>query len=385
MIPFNATTLFGDEIYLLQKACKNGLLSGNGYYTKLCCDFLKDNLQSQEVLLTSSCTAALEMAAILLDLQPKDEVIMPSFTFVSTANAFVLHGATPIFVDIKSQTLNINENLIEDAITPRTKAIVVVHYAGNSCNMDIIMKLAKKYNLPVIEDAAQAIGAKYKGKPLGSIGDIGCFSFHATKNVSAGEGGAISINNSTYIDRARVIHEKGTNRSQFLRGQADKYTWIDVGSSFLPSELTAALLFGQLQHLNEITKCRLETWETYHQHFTTASKGFDIKLPVLEPFASHNGHIYHLRFGSEKYRNQFIEFMARRHIQCTFHYIPLHSSPFGTKFVEENGTLEETTRAASSLVRLPIWLGMKKQQHEVINAAQHFIDALGKTYKEPKD
>lgn len=320
----------------------------------------------KKALLTHSCTAALEMAAILLDLQPGDEVIMPSYTFVSTANAFVLRGAIPVFVDIRPDTLNIDEKLIEKAITPKTKAICCVHYAGVACEMDVILDIANRYQLAVVEDAAQALGSFYKEKPLGTIGDIGCFSFHETKNVISGEGGAIFINNDKYIERAEIIREKGTNRSKFFRGQVDKYTWVDIGSSYLPSDLIAAFLFSQLENMDTINKKRMDIWNNYNLFFEKYSDL--IKCPYCPEYCKHNAHMYYLLFEDLKKRTKFIDLMKSNGIGTPFHYIPLHSSPAGKKYCRTIGDMKITDKVSDTLVRLPLFYELDERQITSVEA-----------------
>lgn len=361
MIPFNKPYLTGKELHYISEAHSRGQLSGDGYFTKKCQAWLKDNTGCHLALLTHSCTAALEMAAILAGIEPGDEVIMPSYTFVSTANAFVLRGGVPIFVDIREDTLNIDETLIEAAITPRTKAIVPVHYAGVACEMDSIMDIAQRHNLLVIEDAAQGVMASYKGKPLGSIGDLGCYSFHETKNVISGEGGALLINNPLFIERAEIIREKGTNRSQFFRGQIDKYTWVDIGSSYLPGELIAAFLWAQLQQADDITTRRLSIWNYYHKSFEEAERSGKIRRPMVPESCAQNAHMYYLLMPSGDQRALFIDQMKSAGVSCPFHYVPLHSSPFlATKDVPptSNSNLLNTSSLSDRLVRLPLWIGI---------------------------
>lgn len=354
MIHFNKPFLIENEFKYIEDAINNkGILRGDGVYTKKCHTLLEEKLNCKKALLTHSCTAALEMAAILLDLNPGDEVIMPSYTFVSTANAFVLRGAVPVFVDIRPDTLNIDENLIEKAITPKTKAICVVHYAGVACEMDKIMEIARKHNLKVVEDAAQALGSYYKGKALGTIGDIGCFSFHETKNVISGEGGTVIINNEEFIERAEIIREKGTNRSKFFRGQVDKYTWVDIGSSYLPSDMIAAFLYSQLENMDKINQKRLEIWDKYDEFF----KQYDgiIRRPVIPEDCKHNAHMYYVLFENLEKRTQFIDYMKQNEILTVFHYIPLHSSPAGKKYCRTFAGMEVTDRISDTLVRLPMF------------------------------
>ena len=369
MIPFNKPFLTGNELGYTAEVHSNAFLSGDGLFTKRCNTWLEKTTGCSKALLTHSCTAALEMAAILADIQPCDEVIMPSYTFVSTANAFLLRGATPVFVDIHPDTLNIDVNYIEAAITSRTKAIVVVHYAGVSCEMNIVMEIANKYKLLVIEDAAQGILAKYHGRPLGSIGHLGCFSFHETKNIISGEGGALLINDPELSERAEIIREKGTNRSKFLLGEVDKYTWVDIGSSYLPSELIAAFLWAQLEEANNITSRRLAIWDRYHAAFEPMEKIGRLRRPVVPASCSSNGHMYYLLLHDLADRNHFIEAMKHKGISCVFHYLPLHNSPFGQKASRSSGHLKVTEDIACRLVRLPLWVELGDLQGNVINQA----------------
>ena len=363
MIPFNKPYLTGKELHYIAEAHARCQLAGDGYFTKKCNAWLEEKTGCHKALLTHSCTAALEMTAILADIQPGDEVIMPSYTFVSTANAFVLRGGVPVFVDIREDTLNIDERLIEAAITPRTKAIVPVHYAGVACEMDAIMAIARKHNLLVIEDAAQGAMATYKGRPLGSIGDLGCYSFHETKNIISGEGGALLINNPAFADRAEIIREKGTNRSQFFRGQVDKYTWVDIGSSYLPGELIAAFLWSQMEEAETITAKRLEIWDHYHQAFEVLEASGRLRRPVIPEDCSHNAHMYYLLLRDIDDRSAFIAAMKENEVNCVFHYVPLHSS-IKAQSVSE-GSIKElpvTTGHANKLVRLPLWRGLYCQE-----------------------
>ncbi len=364
MIPFNKPFVIENELEYIKDAITNKLIRGDGGYTKKCHSFLEDKLGAKKVLLTHSCTAALEMSAILADIQPGDEVIMPSYTFVSTANAFVLRGGVPVFVDIRPDTLNINEDLIEQAITPKTKVIVPVHYAGVACEMDKITEIAKRHNLLVIEDAAQGVGAFYKGKPLGTIGDMGCFSFHETKNIISGEGGAIVINNDKFIERAEIIREKGTNRSKFFRGQVDKYTWVDIGSSYLPSDMIAAYLYSQLQNMDDINKKRIDVWNDYDEFF----KQYEgiIKRPFIPDNCTHNAHMYYLLFENLDVRTKFIEFMKAKGISTVFHYIPLHSSPAGERFGRFLGNMSVTDKISDTLVRLPMFYELDNDEMNLI-------------------
>lgn len=353
MIHFNKPFLIENELNYIKEAIDKGILRGDGIYTKKCHELLEEKLGCKKALLTHSCTAALEMAAILLDIQAGDEIIMPSYTFVSTANAFVLMGGVPVFVDIRPDTLNIDENLIETAITDKTKAICVVHYAGVSCEMDKIIEIAKKYNLYIVEDAAQALSSTYKSKQLGTIGDLACFSFHETKNVISGEGGALVINNEKFIERAEIIREKGTNRSKFFRGQVDKYTWVDIGSSFLPSDMIAAFLYSQLENMDKINEKRLWIWYKYDEFF----KQYDniIRRPIIPDDCKHNAHMYYVLFKNLDIRTKFIDFMKQNQICTVFHYIPLHSSPAGMKYCKTVGKMDVTNNASDTLVRLPMF------------------------------
>lgn len=357
-IPFNRPPVQGRELDYLQEVLKGRHFSGDGSFTKRCHTWLQDHLRSPKALLTHSCTAALEMSAILADLKPGDEVIMPSFTFVSTANAVALRGATPVFVDIRSDTLNIDEHKIEAAITPRTRAIFVVHYAGVSCEMDSILTLAKRYRLLVLEDAAQGLLATYKGRALGTIGELGSLSFHETKNVVSGEGGALLINDERLIERAEIIREKGTNRSLFFRGQVDKYTWVDVGSSFLPSEFNAAVLLAQLEYAETITAERLKIWNHYHQSFQDLERAGRLRRPLVPRECVHNGHMFYLLTTSLEERTQLIAHLKTNGITAVFHYIPLHSAPAGRKYARTHGSLEITDSVSDRLVRLPLYVGM---------------------------
>jgi dTDP-4-amino-4,6-dideoxygalactose transaminase len=355
-IPFNRPYMTGRELDYIAEAHANGHLSGDGPFTRRCHAWLEKTTGARRALLTHSCTAALEMSALLLDLEPGDEVIMPSFTFVSTANAFVLRGAVPVFVDIRPDTLNLDETLIEAAITPRTRAICVVHYAGVACEMDAIAAIAERHGLAIVEDAAQAILSTYNGKPLGAIGALGALSFHETKNVIAGEGGALLVNDPKYVERAEIIREKGTNRSQFFRGQVDKYTWVDVGSSYLPSEILAAFLAAQLEEAESITARRLAIWQTYHDAFEALERAGRLRRPIVPAHCRHNAHMYYLLLPDLETRTRFIATLREQHIHCVFHYVPLHSAPAGRRFGRANGDLAVTDRVTDALVRLPLWL-----------------------------
>ncbi|HEY0562231.1 MAG TPA: dTDP-4-amino-4,6-dideoxygalactose transaminase [Methylophilus sp.] len=366
MIPFNKIYLTGKEILNIQLSHEIGNLSGDGGFTDKACAWLESQTHTQKVLITHSCTAALEMAAILANIQPGDEVIMPSYTFVSTANAFVLRGGIPVFVDIREDTMNIDETLIEAAITPRTKAIVPVHYAGVGCEMDTILQIAKKYNLLVIEDAAQGVMASYKGRALGAIGDIGAYSFHETKNIISGEGGAILVNNMAFADRAEIIREKGTNRSQFYRGQVDKYTWQDIGSSYLPGEDTAAFLLAQLEHAEEITQRRMAVWQAYHDALEPYEVSGVLRRPIIPAECQHNAHMYYILLESLQHRTELIQRFKAQNIHPTFHYVPLHSAPAGKKFARVHGSMKHTDDLSSRLLRLPLWVGLESVQHKVL-------------------
>jgi dTDP-4-amino-4,6-dideoxygalactose transaminase len=374
-IPFNSPHISGNELSNVEKANLNRILAGDGPFTKECQVWLENYTSSQKALLTHSCTAALEMCSYLMDLGPGDEVIMPSYTFVSTANAFALKGAVPVFVDIREDTLNIDDNLIERAITENTKAIVVVHYAGVSCDMDKILDTAKRHNLFVVEDAAQGIMASYKSRSLGSMGDFGCLSFHETKNIHCGEGGALLINNDQYIERAEIIREKGTNRSQFFRGQVDKYRWVDIGSSYLPSEVTAAFLAAQLDKANDITKRRLDVWEKYHKMFEGLEACGKVRRPIIPKECQHNGHIYYLLLNKKYNRDKVLHKMNELGVNAVFHYQPLHSSPAGEKYGKYSSPLPFTDDVSERILRLPLWIGFN-QNEKVKNA---LISALDKT------
>ena len=358
-IPFNKPYMTGKELTYIAEAHSNGILAGDGPFTKRCHEWLEGNLETKKVLLTHSCTAALDMAAILLNIETGDEVIMPSYTFVSTANAFVLRGGVPVFVDIRQDTLNIDETLIEDAVTAKTKAIVPVHYAGVACEMDTIMDIAKRYNLMVVEDAAQGLGSSYKGRALGSMGDLGTLSFHETKNIISGEGGAILINNPTLVERAEIIREKGTNRTQFFQGHVDKYTWVDIGSSYLPGELIAAFLWAQLEDSKSINARRLELWNQYHSFFEKLEHSGKSRRPIVPKECKHNAHMYYLLLRKFEERTTFIENMKSQGVNCVFHYVPLHSSPAGIRYGRVHGELKITDEMAGRLVRLPLWLGLE--------------------------
>ena len=366
MIVFNKPYLTGNEHLYIEEAHAKRQLAGDGHFTKLCSDWLEQRLGCHKALLTHSCTAALEMAAILADIKPGDEVIMPSYTFVSTANAFVLRGGIPVFVDIRPDTLNIDENLIEAAITARTKAIVTVHYAGVACEMDSIMDIARRHNLLVIEDAAQAILSSYKGRALGSIGHLGCYSFHETKNIISGEGGALLINDPALVERAEIIREKGTDRNKFFRGQVDKYTWVDIGSSYLPGEIIAAFLWAQLQEADLITSKRLSIWNRYHEAFADLETAGRLLRPKIPHGLEHNGHAYYLVLKNLADRMAFINTMKKQEVSCSFHYVPLHSSPAGEKYGRVYGNMPITRNTEHCLVRMPLWLGLDVDSQQAV-------------------
>jgi dTDP-4-amino-4,6-dideoxygalactose transaminase len=365
-IPFNKPYMTGKELWYVSQAHANGHLAGDGIFTKKCNAWLEDRIGCPKALLTHSCTAALEMAAILARIQPGDEIIMPSYTFVSTANAFALRGGVPVFVDIRPDTFNIDETLIEAAITPRTRAIVAVHYAGVGCEMDVIMSIAERYGLLVIEDAAQGIMSTYKGRPLGSIGHLGALSFHETKNIISGEGGALLVNDQSFADQAEITREKGTNRSLFFRGQVDKYTWVDFGSSYLPSELIAAFLWAQMEEADVITQRRLDIWDTYHNNFEIFETQGKVRRPFIPAGCVHNAHMYYLVLPDLEKRTAFIATLRQQGIGTVFHYVPLDSSPMGEKFGRKSGALMQTQLLSERLVRLPLWLGLEEHQGEVI-------------------
>lgn len=372
-IPFNRPPIIGRELEYLKEALTRRHLSGDGPFTKKCHAWLEENLKVPAALLTHSCTAALEMSAMLANLEVGDEVIMPSYTFVSTANAVVLRGAIPVFVDCHALTMNVDESKIEDAITPKTKAIMPVHYAGVGCEMDEIMAIAKHHSLLVLEDAAQGLMADYRGKALGTIGQLGALSFHETKNVVSGEGGALLINDAELRDRAEIIREKGTNRRQFLRGQVDKYTWQDIGSSFLPSELVAAVLFAQLEHAKEITASRMKVWQTYHRELETLEKRGRIVRNVVPAHCKSNAHIYFLFAATLDERSRLADHLKTKGIVPTFHYVPLHTAPGGKRFGRVHGSLATTTERSDRLLRLPMWAEMTEgETARVIDAVKSF-------------
>jgi dTDP-4-amino-4,6-dideoxygalactose transaminase len=365
-IPFNLPLVGGRELEYVREAIANRHLAGNGPFTVKCHRWLQEQLRIEKALLTHSCTAALEMAAILAEVGPGDEVIMPSFTFVSTANAFVLRGATPVFVDIREDTCNIDESRIESALTPRTKAIVAVHYAGVACDMDRILDIARRRGLVVIEDAAQGVLSTYRGRPLGSLSDLAAVSFHETKNVVAGEGGALIVNDARWSARAEILWEKGTNRTQFHRGEVDKYTWVDIGSSYLPSEITAAFLLAQLEAARTITDRRRAVWARYHEAFSEWERKGLVRRPIVPVECAHNGHLYYLLFDDLSHRSAVQMFLRRAGIDAVFHYVPLHSSPAGRKYTRTAGPLPVTERTADRLLRLPLWATMSEADIQLV-------------------
>ncbi len=366
MIRFNVPPYTGKELDYIKVAVENQKICGDGEFTAKCNKWLEDKTGTKKALLTTSCTHATELAAILADIQPGDEVIMPAYTFVSTADAFVLRGATAVFVDIRPDTMNMDENLIEAAITDKTKAIVPVHYAGVSCDMDKIMEIAKKYNLAVIEDAAQGIMSTYKGKALGTIGDFGCFSFHETKNFSMGEGGALLIRDEKDVENAEIIREKGTNRAKFFRGQIDKYTWVEKGSSYLPSEMNAAYLYAQLELAEEITADRMATWERYYKAFEPLAAENKIELPFIPEDCTHNAHMFYLKCKDLDERTALISFLKENDILAVFHYVPLHTAPAGLKYGRFHGEDKYTTAESERLVRLPLYYGLEPEKTDYI-------------------
>ena len=367
-VPFNRPHLTGREFTYISEAVDGGQLAGNGPFTQRCQAWLARELGCPRTLLTHSCTAALEMAALLLDPAPGDEIIMPSFTFVSTANAFVLRGARPVFVDIRPDTLNIDETLIEAAITDRTRAIVPVHYGGVACDMDAMMDIAQRHNLVVIEDAAQGFLAGYRSRPLGSIGHLAALSFHETKNVISGEGGALLINDDRFRARAEIIWEKGTNRSHFLRGEVEKYTWVDIGSSFLPGELTAAFLWAQLESAHEMTNARLRLWEGYASG-CAALQHVGVRCPIVPDYASHNAHLFYLLLPPTMPRAELLADLNTRGVNAIFHYVPLHESAAGRRYARVASHMDVSTSVSSRLIRLPIWIGLNPSEMEFVIAS----------------
>ena len=366
MIRFNVPPYTGREVEYMQKAIENQHICGDGEFTKKCSAYLEKLTGTRKCLLTTSCTHALEMAALLCDIKEGDEVILPSYTFVSTADAFVLRGATPVFVDIRPDTMNIDETLIEAAITEKTKAIAVVHYAGVACEMDTIMDIARRHHLLVVEDAAQAIMCSYKGRPLGTIGDFGCFSFHETKNFSMGEGGALLIRDVKYIEAAEILREKGTDRSKYFRGQVDKYRWMNYGSSYLPSEMNAAYLYAQLEMADKINQTRLERWKQYYELLSPLQEAGKIELPVIPEGCVQSGHMFYMKTKDQEERDRLIAFMKENDILTVFHYVPLHSAPAGLKFGRFHGEDIYTTKESERLLRLPMFYQLTREQVELI-------------------
>lgn len=372
-IPFMRPYMTGKELWYIAKAHQNEMLAGDGPFTAACSAWLERRTGSRRAMLTHSCTAALDMAAILAGVGPGDEVVMPSFTFVSTANAFVLRGAVPVFIDIRADTLNMDEKLLEAAITPRTKAVVPVHYAGVGCEMDVILDIARKRELMVIEDAAQGLMADYKGRPLGAMGALGAVSFHETKNVISGEGGALLVNEESLVTRAEIVREKGTNRTSFFRGEVEKYTWVDIGSSFLPGEIIAAFLLAQLEEADAITARRLELWQEYHRRFEPLERAGRLRRPVIPPGCRHNAHMYYVLLPSRALRTRLIERLRELEIMSVFHYIPLHSSPAGRRYGRAATPMPHTDALSERLLRMPLWLGLET---EVIDRIAETIEAL---------
>ncbi len=378
MINFNVPPFTGKEIEYIKQAIEAKKICGDGTFTKKCNAWFQKRFEAESVLLTTSGSTALDMAALLCSFELGDEVILPSYTFSSTANAFVLCGCKLVFVDIRPDTMNIDEKKIEAAITERTRAICVVHYAGVSCEMDTILDIAKKHNLMVVEDAAQGVMSKYKGRALGTLGDFGCYSFHETKNYSMGEGGAIVINNPIYVEKAEILREKGTDRSKFYRGQVDKYTWVDFGDSFLPSELNAAYLWAQLEKADEINVDRIKTWNYYNESFRHLEEAGLIQLPKIPEGCTHNAHMYYIKCKNIEERTEFIEYMKGKGVMCTFHYIPLHSAPAGLKYGIFSGEDEFTTIESERLVRLPLYYNMSLGDKEkVITGVKSFFECRG--------
>lgn len=374
MIPFNVPPVIGTEKKYVSQAIDSHKICGDGEFTKRCSLWMEDRFQARKVLLTTSGSTALDMAALMCDIHPGDEVILPSFTFSSTANSFVLAGASLVFVDIRPDTMNIDENKIEDAITDKTKVLCLVHYAGVSCEMDKIMDIARRHKLLVVEDAAQGVMSSYRGKALGTFGDFGCFSFHETKNYSMGEGGAIVINNEKYITKAEILREKGTNRAQFFRGEIDKYTWVDFGDSYLPSEINAAYLWAQLEQADEINNNRLATWNAYRDAFASLAREGNMELPTIPDGCVHNAHMFYIKCKNLEKRSAFIAKMRGLGIGCVFHYVPLHSAPAGLRFGRFSGADEYTTEESDRLVRLPMYYNLSvKDREKIIDAVKNYF------------
>jgi len=359
VITFNRPYLTGKELHYIRQAHRRAQLAGDGHFTEKCHRWLESHLGTKKALLTHSCTSALEMAAILAEIRPGDEVIMPSFTFVSTANAFVLRGAVPVFVDIRPDTLNLNETLVEKAITKKTRAIVPVHYAGVGCEMKAILAVSRHHGLLVIEDAAHCLGATYRGRELGTFGDFGALSFHETKNIISGEGGTLLINSPDYLERAEVVWQKGTNRRAFQNKKASKYTWVDIGSSFLPGEITAAFLWAQLQSSSAINSRRKALWNHYFELFAELEKAGKVRRPIVSPACSHNAHLFYLLLPTPSVRHQVIQQLRQAGIQAVFHYVPLHSSPAGRIWGRSSGKLPVTEKVSGTILRLPFWVGLR--------------------------
>ncbi|HIS31574.1 MAG TPA: dTDP-4-amino-4,6-dideoxygalactose transaminase [Candidatus Limivivens intestinipullorum] len=372
-IDFNVPPFTGNELKYMEQAIQNRKISGDGMFTKKCSAWLSEQFGAKHALLTTSCTHALEMAAVLADIQPGDEVILPSYTFVSTGDAFVQRGARLVFVDIRPDTMNIDEKRIEDAVTERTRAIAVVHYAGVACAMDEILDIAGRHHLKVVEDAAQGVGAWYKDRALGTIGDFGCYSFHETKNYSMGEGGAIVFQSDETLEEAEIIREKGTNRSKFFRGEIDKYTWVNYGSSYLPSDLNAAYLWAQLEKADEIAGDRMETWDFYDRQLRPLAERGCIEQPFIPEYARHNAHMYYIKTADQPERAELIRFLRDRGIQAVFHYVPLHSAPAGRQFGRFHGEDRYTTKESERLLRLPLYYHLTQENRErVVEAVREF-------------
>lgn len=374
---FNQPYMSGRELDCIDQAHRLGHLAGDGEFTRRCHAWLESKVGCRKALLTHSCTGALEMCAILLDLRPGDEVILPSFTFVSTANAFVLRGAVPVFVDIRPDTLNLDENRLDEAITARTKAICAVHYAGVACEMDAINAVARSRGVRVVEDAAQGILSEYRARPVGGLGDLGAFSFHETKNVISGEGGALLINDPAYIERAEIIREKGTNRSRFFRGEVDKYTWVDIGSSYLPGELIAAFLSAQLEEAEQITKRRIAIWDAYHEWALPLERRGVVRRPIVPAHCLRNAHMYYLLLPTSSLRDEFIRQLKELDVGAVFHYVPLHSSPAGQRYGRVSGPMTVTEDASDRLVRLPLWVGLEEHLEELFGRLETALERCG--------
>ena len=372
-IPFNRPHMTGRELEYIARAHRNSMLAGDGPFTAACSDWLQQRTGARRALLTHSCTAALDMAAILAGIAPGDEVILPSYTFVSTANAFVLRGGVPVFVDIRADTLNLDESLVEAAITPRTRAIVAVHYAGVACEMDALLAIAARHGLLVIEDAAQGLMASYRGRALGTLGALGTVSFHETKNVISGEGGALLVNDERLIERAEIVREKGTDRSRYFRGEVDKYTWVDIGSSFLPGEIIAAFLLAQMEDADAITARRRALWDAYHARLAPLERAGRLRRPIVPDHCVHNAHLYYVLLPSLEQRTRLIERLKALDILSVFHYVPLHSSPAGRRFGRAHGSMRHTDDLSSRLLRLPLWVGLDASIADTIAAE---IEAL---------